>query len=161
MAIQRLFVRRERKAYKAPIEGLSDKIHVFLEQAGFVIDNISISSMHGEQSFDKLGLKRTMDIWISDSEGLATVNVECSATLENSKAAVGLIGAVLMLPVAVVAGAVSYLDYDKDAEYLITSLWDYLDTNSMSISTKRCGNCGLELRPAARFCMRCGAQVRK
>jgi hypothetical protein len=105
-----------------------------------------------------------MDVWVNDSGSGTVVTIDFSATLGDAETAVGLVGAVLFLPLAVAVGAVSYLDYESDANALIQSLWNYLAAGHQAPGTtlampRRCGNCGLLLEADARFCKNCGAQV--
>ncbi len=140
------------------------RISEFLRQAQFRIDFASPVQLHAEQYYQKLGLRRVMDVWVNDSGPETVVSIDFSATLGDAETAVGLVGAVLFLPLAVAVGAVSYLDYESDANALIQSLWNYLAASQQAPGTtlampQRCGNCGLLLETDARFCKRCGAQV--
>jgi hypothetical protein len=125
------------------------------------MDFASPFQIHAEQFYQKLGLRRVMDIWVSDSSGGTMVTIDFSATLGDTETAVGLVGAVLYLPLAVAVGAVSYLDYEADANALMSSLWSYLSSTQRSTEggIRRCGNCGLNIDKDSRFCKQCGAQV--
>jgi len=122
--------------------------------------------VHGEQYFQKLGLRRVVDIWVNPKGDGSIVTSDISATLGDPEAAVGLLGAIIYLPLAVAVGAVSYLDYERDATTLILSLWNYLDNMEGKSppagleSSLRCSNCGLSQDHDSRYCKRCGAQVR-
>ena len=164
MPIQRLFSRRDARTFPMSKEEAITRASEFLRQAQFYINFHSPVQLHAEQYYQKLGLRRVMDVWVSDSAGGAVVALEFSATLGDAETAVGIVGAVLLLPVAVAVGAVSYLDYESDANALIVSMWNYLSSAAPPAPgppamTLRCGNCGLALEPDARFCKRCGAQV--
>jgi hypothetical protein len=164
MPLQRLFVRRDSRMFNqlTPEDAVA-WVGTFLGQAHFYVYNVNPYQLHAEQYFQKLGLRRAMDVWVSRQDGAAVVTAEISATLGDSEAAVGLIGAIIYLPLAVAVGAVSYIDYEQDANALLMSLWSYLGSagprGGGAAQQRRCGNCGLELDPDARFCKRCGAQV--
>jgi hypothetical protein len=165
MPIQRLFGRRDARTFPSTTkEEMVTRISEFLRQAQFHIDFSSPVQLHAEQYYQKLGLRRVMDVWVNESGPDTMVNIEFSATLGDAETAVGLVGAVLFLPLAVAVGAVSYLDYESDANALIQSLWNYVSAGqpvpgaALTIP-RRCGNCGLLLETDARFCKRCGAQV--
>ena len=165
MPIQRLFGRRDaRTFYNVTKEEMVTRISEFLRQAQFRIDFASPVQLHAEQYYQKLGLRRVLDVWVNDSGPQTEVTIDFSATLGDAETAVGLVGAVLFLPLAVAVGAVSYIDYESDANALIQSLWGYLGASQQVpgtalVMTHRCGNCGLLLEADARFCKRCGAQV--
>jgi len=129
----------------------------FLRQANFHLSFVSPGQLHAEQYFQKLGLRRVMDLWVAPSAGGAVVTAELSATLGDDAAAVGLIGALISLPVAVAVGAVSYIDYENDANSLLASMWSYL--GAPAAEARRCGNCGRTVDPADRFCRQCGSQL--
>lgn len=166
MPLQRLFVRRDSRLFSqlTPVDAVASA-GSFLSQTHFQVTSVSAYQLHAEQYFQKLGLRRTVDIWISDQNGAAVVTAEISATLGDTEAAVGLLGAIIYLPLAVAVGAVSYIDYEQDAAALLTSMWSYLGSSGPRVGgpapgpERRCGNCGLALEPDARFCKRCGAKV--
>jgi hypothetical protein len=165
MPIQRLFSRRDARTFpNTSKEDITTRVSEFLRQAQFRIDFSSPFQIHAEQYYQKLGLRRVMDVWINDSGPGTVVSIDFSATLGDAETAVGLVGAVLYLPLAVAVGAVSYLDYESDANALIQSLWSYLSAGqpvpgAVPMMPRRCGNCGLPLDVDARFCKRCGAQA--
>ncbi|MDW5564253.1 MAG: zinc ribbon domain-containing protein [Methanomassiliicoccus sp.] len=166
MPLQRLFVRRDSRLFaQLSPEDAVPAVQAFLGQAHFQVWTVGPYQVHAEQYFQKLGLRRTMDVWISTQSGGAVVTAEISATLGDTEAAVGLVGAIIYLPLAVAVGAVSYIDYEQDANALLMSLWGYLGSTGARSrgesgdQQRRCGNCGLSIDPDARFCKRCGAQV--
>ncbi len=167
MPLQHLFSKRDGRTYpRLPVDTALAGVRTFLHQAQFQIFDVNQQQVHGEQFFQKLGLRRAMDVWVNPQGDGSIVTVDISATLGDPEAAVGLLGAVIYLPLAVAVGAVSYLDYERDATSLITSLWNYLDnlderpSPSGPESVPRCSNCGLSLDHDSRYCKKCGAQVR-
>jgi len=164
--LQRLFVRHDSRLFStlSPEDAVSIT-GSFLSQAQFHVQYVAPYQIHAEQFFQKLGLRRAMDVWVTRQDGSAVVTAEISATLGDAEAAVGLIGAIAYLPLAAAVGAVSYIDYERDANALLMSMWSYLGSyvptsgGEPSAGERRCGNCGLALDPDARFCKRCGAQA--
>lgn len=167
MPLQHLFSKRDVRTYPHlnPDTALTG-VRTFLRQAQFQIHDVGPQQVHGEQYFQKLGLRRVVDVWVNPNGDGAIVTSDISATLGDPEAAVGLLGAVIYLPLAVAVGAVSYLDYERDATSLLTSLWNYLDnmggrpSSTGPETTLRCSNCGLSQDQDSRYCKRCGAQVR-
>ncbi|MBI0582614.1 MAG: zinc ribbon domain-containing protein [Methanomassiliicoccus sp.] len=164
MPLQRLFVRRDARSYPSlSVDGAADRVGTFLGQAQFQVFRVGPQQFHGEQYFQKLGLRRAIDVWINAQDGGSVVTAEISATLGDTEAAVGLVGAIIYLPLAVAVGAVSYIDYERDANSLMMALWTYLSSPGAPgegvRAERRCGNCGAVLETDARFCKYCGTQV--
>ena len=161
MPIQRLFARRDVRTFPLPYQDALVRISDFLRQAQFRVDFVTVNQIHAEQFYQKLGLRRVMDVWVNEANGASTVTIDFSATLGDTETAVGLVGAVLFLPLAVAVGAVSYLDYESDANNMISALWSYLSSAPPAAGTvqRRCGNCGLNIEADSRFCRQCGAQI--
>jgi hypothetical protein len=162
MPLQRLFVRRDHRPFpQLTPEDAVASVQAFLGQAQFQVYMVSPYQVHADQYFQKLGLRRAMDVWVNEQAGGSVVTAEISATLGDTEAAVGLVGAIIYLPLAVAVGAVSYIDYEQDANALLSSLWNYLGSSGPrgGPQERRCGNCGLAIEHDARFCKRCGAQV--
>lgn len=167
MPLQHLFSKRDTRSYPhLTTDSALNGVRTFLRQAQFQIYDVNPQQVHGEQYFQKLGLRRVVDIWVNPKGDGSIVTSDISATLGDPEAAVGLLGAIIYLPLAVAVGAVSYLDYERDATTLILSLWNYLDNMEGKSppagleSSLRCSNCGLSQDHDSRYCKRCGAQVR-
>jgi len=159
MPVQRLFTKQDQRTFaNTTVESAVTQVSDFLRQARFYINFTAPTQIHAEQYFYKLGLKRVMDVEATRSPHGTTVSVKLSATLGDDAAVVGLIGAVVILPVAVAVGAISYIDYENDANALMASLWNYLGSTAAG-TVVRCGNCGLNVDVGDRFCRRCGSQL--
>ncbi|WP_019178165.1 zinc ribbon domain-containing protein [Methanomassiliicoccus luminyensis] len=160
MPIQRLFARRDRRTYPGAAMGeIVGRADTFLGQSQFRVEHVSPTQLHAEQYYQKLGLRRVVDLWFQEDGGNVTVTMDFSATLGDGEAVVGLVGALVWLPLTVAVGAVSYLDYQRDADTFAWSFWKYLGSSSAPYSGARCGNCGLELDRDSSFCKRCGAKA--
>lgn len=83
-------------------------------------------SMSGGQFYSRLGLRQSVFVYTVDEGGGVAVDISFSAELTDEGAVVGIVGAALLLPVAVAVGAVSYLEYDNDATRLLNDFWGYL-----------------------------------
>jgi hypothetical protein len=166
MPIQRLFTRHDQRVFPSTTkEEMVARVGEFLRQSQFSLGFVSPYQLHAEQYFAKLGLRRVMDVSVYDSGSDVGVAVDLSASLGDAEAAVGVVGALLVLPLAAAVGAVSYLDYESDAQALIASMWNYIGTSpapgeAEPAVTVRCGNCGLEVDADSKFCKRCGAQLK-
>ncbi len=143
---------------------LMEKVTSFWRQNQFNVTFPAPFQMHGEQFYTRIGLRRVADIWIYDQGNDVAVDLSFSATLGDTEAAVGVVGAVLLLPVTVLVGAVSYLDYEKDADQLINGFWNYMGPYSAPPEPPpqqviNCSSCGTTLDWNSKFCKNCGVKV--
>jgi hypothetical protein len=92
----------------------------------FGVSFTSPFSISGGQFFSKLGLRQSIYVYAADEGPGVAVDISLSAELTDEGAVVGIVGAVLLLPVAVAVGAVSYLEYENDAARLLNDFWGYL-----------------------------------
>jgi len=152
----------------------------------FGITFTSPYSLRGGQYYSKLGLRQWVDIYARDEGQNVAVEVNFSAELTDEGAVVGVVGAVLLLPVTAVVGAVSYIEYENDATREINEFWNYLynfpknpqppsgpepphswaqgsapvpAAMPPSVPTRKCSNCGAGLDSDSKFCKHCGSKV--
>jgi len=83
-------------------------------------------SLTGGQFSSKLELRQSVSLYVMDEGPNVGVDIQFSAELTDEGAVVGVVGAVLLLPVTVAVGAVSYIEYDNDAMRQINDFWGYL-----------------------------------
>ncbi len=83
-------------------------------------------SLQGSQFFSKLGLRQSITVYVVDEGPNVALDLTFSAELTDEGAVVGVVGAVLLLPVTVAVGAVSYFEYDNDAVRLMNDFWSYV-----------------------------------
>jgi hypothetical protein len=94
----------------------------------FGVSFTSPFSMSGGQFYSKLGLRQSIYAYAVDEGPGVAVDISLSAELTDEGAVVGIVGAVLLFPVAVAVGAVSYLEYENEAARLLNDFWGYLNT---------------------------------
>jgi len=94
----------------------------------FGVSFASPYSMSAGQFYSKLGLRQSIYLYAVDEGPTVAVDISLSAELTDEGAAVGLVGAVLLLPVTVVVGAVSYMEYENDAARLLNDFWGYMNS---------------------------------
>jgi len=92
----------------------------------FGVSFTSPFSMAGGQFYSKLGLRQSVFVYSVDEGEYVAVDMSISAELTDEGAALGVVGAVLLFPVAAAVGAVSYLEYENDATRLMNDFWSYL-----------------------------------
>lgn len=144
----------------------------------FGINFPSPYALEGAQYFSKMGLRQQVRITCFEMGQGAGVDISFSGELTDEGAVVGAVGAILVLPVAVAVGAVSYLEYENDANKLLSDFWSYMssytssprppaaDTSAPSWSdgaappsAQACSGCGAPADPDSKFCKHCGKRL--
>jgi len=151
----------------------------------FGITFTSPYSLRGGQYYSKLGLRQWVDVYAVDEGPNVGVDITFYAELTDEGAIVGVVGAVLLLPVTAVVGAVSYVEYENDATREMNEFWAYLFnfpknpqppsgpepphswtqappapvTTPAPAPSNRCRNCGAVLDSDSKFCKLCGTKV--
>jgi hypothetical protein len=92
----------------------------------FGVSFASPYSMQGSQFYSKLGLRQSVSIYVVDEGPQIGVDLTLSAELTDEGAVVGIVGAILVLPLTVAVGAVSYMEHENDAQRLMNGFWQYL-----------------------------------
>jgi hypothetical protein len=125
--IKNLFTKRDHRVFP----GLSKEQAMqaagwFWRSRNFGVNYTSPYSLIGSQFYTRLGLRQSINVWAAEEGKDVGVDVSFSAELTDEGAAVGLVGAVLVLPVTIAVGAVSYIEYENDAQRLMNEFWGYL-----------------------------------
>ncbi|MDH4123769.1 MAG: zinc ribbon domain-containing protein [Thermoplasmata archaeon] len=161
MPFRQLFTKREHRILTGvKKDKLVQSISNFWSQSQFGISFVGPFQIHGERLYSKIGLRQVVDIWIQDSGKNVMIDLMFSATLGDEEAVIGAIGAVVVLPVAVAVGAVSYLEYENEANNLVGSFWNFL--TSIAVSGKGSISSPLPVQPAPLIpisCPKCKATV--
>jgi len=183
--IKNLFTKHEQRS----IQGITKEQAMqaagwFWRSRQFGVNFTSPYSAHCEQFYSRLGLRQAVEVFAADDGQNVAVNTSFSAELTDSGAVVGAVGAVLVLPLAAVVGAVSYVEYESDAQRLMNEFWSYLAGFSKNpqppagpvpppswaqlqpqpqakpgYHTRSCPKCGVFVDDDARFCKHCGAKL--
>src|SRR5712692_11286531 len=118
---------------------------------------------HGSSYYSRIGLRREFDLIVDDVPGGCNVDLTFSATITDEGLIAGAVTAVLLLPVAVLGGAVSYSEYETDARNLILAFWQYLSPTAAGVAKSMtsampapCKGCGAALLPDWKVCPYCG-----
>jgi hypothetical protein len=125
--IKNLFTKRDHRS----IPGLTKEQAMqaaswFWRSRQFGVNFTSPYSVHGEQFFSRLGLRQSVDVYAADEGSNVGIDLTISAELTDAGGVVGLVGAVIWLPITVVGGAVSYMEYENDAHRLMAEFWSYV-----------------------------------
>ena len=185
--IKNLFTKRDHRS----VSGLTKEQAMqaaswFWRSRQFGVNFSAPYSVHGEQFYSKLGLRQSIDVFAVDEGGSVGVDLQLSAELTDTGGLVGIAGAVIWLPITVAVGAVSYIEYENDAQRLMSEFWSYLYSfpknpqppsgpvplpswaQGQSVQpfapgapppARTCPSCGTVPDPDAKFCKRCGAKL--
>ena len=158
-------MRRSVRAYADQSkELLIEKATNFWRRNQFSLTHPGPFQMHGEQYYAQIGLRRVVDISMCDQGNDVSIDLSFSATLGNTEAMIGVVGAIVFLPLTALVAAVSYLDYEKNADQLINDFWNYMgpysgNPESQPKQVATCFSCGTALDLNSKFCKNCGVKI--
>lgn len=145
----------------------------------FGINFTSAYTLAGAQYYSKLGLRQQVSVVCFEMGQGVGVDLNLSAELTDEGAVVGAVGAVLVLPVTVVVGAVSYLEYENDANQMLRDFWTYMSSyvsdprppegpsppptwavaQAAAKGVPACPGCRAPVDPDSKFCKYCGTRL--
>ena len=154
----------------------------------FGVTYTSPYSMRGGQYYSKLGLRQWVDVLTMDEGSNVGVDITFSGELTDEGAVVGVIGALVLLPLTAVVGVVSYVEYENDATRLLNDFWSYVYSfpknpqpptgptpspswaqgqppqltgppQAPTVMERKCLNCGAVLDSDSKFCKYCGTKT--
>ena len=185
--IKNMFTKRDhRNIAGITKEQVMNAAGLFWRSRQFGVNYLSPFSMRGEQFYSKLGLRQSVDVITMDEGGGTGVDLQMSAGLTDTGTVVGIVGAIVVLPVAAAVGAVSYIEYENDATRLMNEFWNYVYTFAKdgkppapaptpawaqgqapvqtppAVSPKppaTCSKCGAPVDADSLFCKHCGSKL--
>ncbi len=130
---------------------------------GFHLAQTGPYRFHGTSYYERIGLRREFDLVIDEVAGGSSVDLSFRASLTNEGLVLGAVTAVLLFPVAVVGGAVSYTEYETDARNLMAAFWQQMSIavgkpsgSVPNLTPSACAGCGGGLLPDWKVCPYCG-----
>jgi len=186
--MKNLFTKHDRRSFAGITkEQAMQAAGWFWRYRQFGITYTSPYSLRGGQFYSRLGLRQSVDVWAVDDGPNVGVEVTFSAELTDEGAVVGVVGALILLPVTVAVGAVSYIEYENDAQRLMTEFWNYVYNfpknpqppagsppapawaqgqipqaaaqPTSTATAKSCPTCSSVLDQDSKFCKHCGAKL--
>lgn len=115
------------------------KLGDFWTRHGFYVSQIQPYYLYGQSYQERIGLRREFYLFLEERDGDTYVNLHLFARITETGMVGGLAAAVIAWPVAIVGGAISYHEYEKDANSLMYYFWSFMEelTNKKSeIPTK-------------------------
>lgn len=129
-----MFERREQRTYQANMEKLFPYVCDYWRVQGFNISQPTPYNLHGEHYRSTLGLRRICDVYLREHQGYVYIDAAFRAQLTDEGAVAGTAAAILFFPAAVVGGAISYAEYEDDANRMLWGFWNYAQTVSTSLT---------------------------
>ncbi len=122
-----MFERQETWYFDAPApKDLYESAWKSLSAAGFPLSQTSAYGFRGKSVSPTWGLHRLIEVNVLPWNQGATVRVDFRAAPTDEGLAVGVVGAIVFFPVAVVGGAISWDKYNNDWQETRNRLWNSL-----------------------------------
>lgn len=130
---------------------------------GFQLAQTGPYRCHGTSFYARIGLRREFDLIVDDSKDGCVVDLTFRARITEEGLIVGAITTVVLWPVALIGGAVSYSEYETDARNMMLAFWQYPSHPpgaprggpEPGLPT-RCEGCASGLLPDWKVCPYCG-----
>ena len=123
-----MFSKRNYRLYRGvKRESVYPQVCDFWARNGFYVAQVSPYHIRGESYHSKIGLKREFELRLDEQGGDTYADLHFAAKITDTGLIGGAVAAVIFWPVALVGGAISYSDYEGDANNLMGSFWAYLD----------------------------------
>lgn len=128
---------------------------------GFHLTQTGPYRFHGSSYYARIGLRREFDLILDEASGGCNIDLSLNAQLTDEGMIAGAVTAVILLPVAVLGGAVSYSEYQTDARNVMLAFWQFLSSPgssgpSAAAMPPPCKDCGSALLPDWKVCPYCG-----
>lgn len=125
-----MFEKYELWQFKSPGPGeILAQSMAFWQRAGYSVTPTTAQTFQGRSIQPRLGFHRIVDMAVFPSpEGLTTVQIHFRASLTDEGLVAGAVVGIILLPVAVVGGAISWNEYEEDWVRARWDYWNYLIT---------------------------------
>jgi len=164
-----MFEKREQRVYRGvKRDQLFDPLARWWSGQGFYVYQRGPYHVSGESYHSKIGLKREFEMRLDEHEGSTFVDLSLRARITEEGAVGGAVVTVLFWPAALLGGAISYSEYESDAQHLMYAFWSEADrlvshiaqgtTPPLAAPTPPEG-VGMERAPPSHVCTSCGAAL--
>ena len=161
----------ERRDYRvipgARATDLWPRVREWWQRAGFAVYAVGPSHLTGSSVYSKIGLTRGIEVRLQEANDAVYVDVAFRARVTEAGVVSGAAAAVLFWPLAVVGGALSYSEYESEAQALLANFWQHLwqltgtPSQILFVTSPPFGTpypvAPPHTTPASRACSRCGA----
>jgi len=129
-----MFEKRDYRIYPdIDKEKIYPQVCDFWARQGFYVSQFGPYHIYGQAYHGNIGLRMEFDLRIYDVDDNTYLDLLVRAKVTDEGLVGGAAAAVIVWPVAVVGGAISYSEYEKGANALIGSFWTY--TNQITGKT--------------------------
>lgn len=124
---------------------------------GFNLTQTGPYRFHGSSYYARIGLRREFDLILDEATGGTSADLSFEARITDAGVIGGAVAAVIFFPVALVGGAISYVEYESDARNIMAAFWQYISGAAGSAGIPPpCKGCGAALLPDWKVCPYCG-----
>ena len=96
------------------------------QRAGFALYHVGPNHFTGSSYYSKIGLRREIELRLMEANDSLYVDLAFRARITNEGAVGGAVAAVVFFPVAAVGGAISWSEYENEANNLMWTYWHFL-----------------------------------
>ncbi len=96
------------------------------QRAGFALYHAGPAHFTGSSFHSNLGLRREVMVRLQEANEMLYVDLGFRASITTEGAVGGAVAAVVFFPIAAVGGAISWSEYEKDANALMWNFWHFL-----------------------------------
>lgn len=96
------------------------------QRAGFAIAQVGPNHFAGSSVYSKIGLRREVELRLQEANDALYVDLAFRARITDEGAVGGAVAAVVFFPIAAVGGALSWSEYENEANQLLTGFWQHL-----------------------------------
>jgi len=122
-----MFEKRDYRMYEGvKREDIYQQICDFWTRQGFYVAQISPFHIQGQSYHQKIGLRREFFLRMDEHQNNTYIDLQLQAITDEGVIG-GAAAAIIFWPVAVVGGALSYSEYENDANALMGSFWVFVD----------------------------------
>lgn len=144
------------------------KAWAWWQASGFAAQQVGPNHLAATSYYARIGLRREAEVRLQEANDALYVDVAFRARITTEGAVGGVVAAVVFWPIAAVGGALSWAEYENEANALLANFWHHLwevtgkPSQILFISAPPFGTpVGVTppppQAPPARPCPRCGA----
>jgi hypothetical protein len=123
-----MFEKRDYRVYKGvKTNKIYPQICDFWTRQGFYVTQISPVQIQGESYQSNIGLRREFYLHLNEQKDSTYFDLTFRARVTDTGAVGGAAAAVIFWPAAVVGGALSYSEYEKDANSMMYNFWNFVN----------------------------------
>jgi hypothetical protein len=131
-----MFEKRDYRMYKGiNRKDIYPKVCDFWSQHGFYVAQLSPFQIRGESYHQRIGLRREFFLRLDEHEDKTYIDLQFNAKITDEGMVGGVAAAVIAWPVALVGGAISYSEYENEANALMYNFWRFVDETTKQTGT--------------------------